>query len=204
MNPKQKKFLWIAGIAVAVFYFAPTFINSARRAAFIRQQQEAARMAKPPAPQSSPLPAAGDASNNSASFENLLGVWQGIGPLPGQGFCNLKLELRKNTLQPERFSGFPVLVCMPVVPGSVQRGVTGQSLVLPQMSPLSAVLTGTAKDGSIVFSVDKVIGRTANGCALTSLSVTPFGTDQIAVEWQEGNCGTEQQPGQILLRRIGK
>jgi len=200
MNPKQKKFLWIAGIAVAVFYFAPTFINSARRAAYLRQQ-EAARMAKPPAQQSSPLPAAGDASS-STSFENLPGVWQGVGPLPGQGFCNLRLELRKNTQQPERFSGFPVLVCMPVMPGSVQRGATG--LVLPQMSPLSAVLTGTGKDGSIVFSVDKVIGRTANGCALTSLSVTPFGTDQIAVEWQEGNCDTQQQPGQILLRRTGK
>lgn len=57
MNPNQKKFLWIAAIVLAVVYFAPSFINSARRAAYIRQM-EAARIAKAQALQkSSPLPA---------------------------------------------------------------------------------------------------------------------------------------------------
>ena len=45
MNPQQKKFIWIAGIAVAAVYFGPSFINSYRREAFIREQN-AARLAK--------------------------------------------------------------------------------------------------------------------------------------------------------------
>jgi len=32
MNPQQKKFLLVAGTAIAVVYIAPTFINSAWRA----------------------------------------------------------------------------------------------------------------------------------------------------------------------------
>src|SRR5271168_824626 len=98
MNPNQKKFIWIAGIALAVVYFAPSFINSSRRAALIREQY-AAHQVKPPAGKSaSPLPAPGaapglagtspeasSASNPPTPFDTLPGVWQGVAYMPDRG-----------------------------------------------------------------------------------------------------------------------
>jgi hypothetical protein len=210
MNPKQKKFFWIAGIVLAVVYFAPTFINSYRRAAYIRQM-EAARMAKPPAAQKSgsTLPASGSAPGtsaagadtsaapSSASFDGLLGVWQGVAPLPSRGMCNLKLELRRG-LQPGTYSGFPVLVCIPVTQPVIRPGNPNQFLA--QMNPAAAVLTGTVKDGGIDFHVDRIISKGASDCELTSFNVTPFGSDQIAAQWKEISC----PGGQILLKRLGQ
>jgi hypothetical protein len=46
MNPKQKKFLIVAGIVLVIVYFAPSYINNQRRMAFVRAQI-AARQAKP-------------------------------------------------------------------------------------------------------------------------------------------------------------
>src|ERR1700737_2354327 len=116
MNPKQKIFWFVAGIVLAVFYFLPTFVNSYRRAVYI-QQIEAARIAKAqaaaqkpsPLPASSPAPGteAPTAASAPATFDNLLGVWQGMAPLPGRGMCSLKLELRRS-LEPGQYSGFPV------------------------------------------------------------------------------------------------
>jgi hypothetical protein len=60
MNPKQKKFLLIAGIALAAVYFAPTLMNSVRTAVYMRQMEAAAGMAKPPGGKTAiPLPAPG-------------------------------------------------------------------------------------------------------------------------------------------------
>jgi hypothetical protein len=214
MNPRQKKFIWIAGIAVAAVYFAPSFINSYRREAFIREQN-AARLAtaqaiKPPAAKTaSPLPASGAtpasaaagtlpdspaAPNASSQFDNVVGTWVGVGLLPAHGNCNLRLELRR-TLEPGKFSGFPVLACMPMALATSRDGM------LAQFSPASAVLSGSASNGAIGFSVDKMISKGQGKCAFTSFAVTPFGTDQIAVEWtEEESC----PGGQMLLRRTGK
>jgi hypothetical protein len=51
--------------------------------------------------------------------------------------------------------------------------------------------------------VDKIISKGTTGCALSAFTITPFGTDQLAAEWQEGSC-TGQAGAQILLRRLGK
>jgi hypothetical protein len=209
MNPKQKKFLLVAGIVLAVVYFAPTFVNSYRRAAYI-QQLQAARIAKRPAAQKgSPLPASGNspgaatgggetfAAPSPASFDGLLGVWQGVAPLPSRGMCNLKLELRRGP-QPGTYSGFPVLVCIPVTQPVIRPGNPNQFLT--QMNPAAAVLTGTVKDGGIDFHVDRIISKGASDCELTGFNVTPFGSDQIAAQWKESNC----PGGQILLKRLGQ
>ncbi len=199
MNPKQKKFLWIAGIALAVVYFAPAFINSARQAAYIRQM-EAARMAKAQTVQkSSPLPASLTPAppGAPASLDNLLGVWQGAAPLPGRGMCNLKLELRRS-LELGTFSGFPVLLCMPAT--QLVFRPTNPNALMAQMNPETAILTGTAKDGAMDFHVDRIISKGGSDCELTAFTVTPFGSDQIAAQWKEATCSG----GQILLKRLGR
>jgi hypothetical protein len=210
---QKQRLFWVAGLALAAVYFAPSIFHSNRPAVngqqgpghFVTPQAGKGQRPLPapgaPAPPSGPAGISPDASGVATAptqSDNLLGIWQGIGPLPGQGICNLKLELRRST-EPDRFSGFPVLICMPLPQPLVQRGRNIQNPIA-QMTPLSAVLTGTAKDGGIQFNADKIIGRAMNGCGLTSLTVTPFGTDQIAAEWQEGTC----QGGQILMRRTSK
>ena len=212
MNPKQKKLIWIAGIAVAAWYFAPTFINTARQQAMIRVQQQA-RLAKAQAAKS-PLPASGAAGTTAgasavpalpADYERIFGVWQGAGPQPGLGMCNLRLELRKDAADPSRVSGFPVLACAPVMsPFSRPSAAQTQNIVTSAMSPMSAVLTGTVQENSVQFSVDKVMGNAPGGCSLTSFTVTPFGVDLISAEWHEATCQTGDQHGQILLKRMGR
>jgi hypothetical protein len=212
MNSKQKKLIWIAGIAVAAYYFAPTFINTARQQAMIRAQQEA-RLAKAQAAKS-PLPASGATGSIAgasavpalpADYERVFGVWQGAGPQPGLGMCNLRLELRKDAADASRVSGFPVLACAPILsPFSRPSAAQTQNTVMSAMSPMSAVLTGTFQETSVQFTVDKVMGNAPGGCSLTSFTVTPFGVDLISAEWHEGGCKSGDQRGQILLKRMGR
>ena len=193
---KQKRWLWIGGILLAAWYFGLPIINSYRRAIAARQEA-AAKAAK----QASPLPAPGAASAGaSASLDALVGIWQGGAPLPA-GMCGLKLELRKKPGDADHFAGYPVLGCMPIPGNPTGRALgTEAEQMLAAASPMSAVLTGTVQNGSIQFTVDKVIGKTLGGCEMTAFTVTPFGSDQLVAEWQEGSC-----PGaHLLLKRVGK
>lgn len=137
------------------------------------------------------------------ALDNLVGAWQGVSPQSGSSFCTMKFELRRKSDAPDKYAGFPELLCMPAsaIAGGIFRG--GRSPAMGQMSPASAILTGTAANGSITFTVDKTIGTSAEGCSLTSFTVTPFRADQIAAEWNEGNC-EKPQHGQMMLRRIGR
>jgi hypothetical protein len=197
MNPKQKKLIWIAGIAVAIWYIAPTFINTARQQTMIRQQQaaiaakvQAAKAAQEAALAHPPQPVAPTPAQQANA---LLGIWQGMGIVDGQGNCNLRLELR-NGPEPAKINGFPVLICipMPLTPanGSPQKLLT----------PATAMLSGTPSPTGIDFTVDKVMSKGGTQCSFTSFNVTPFGNDQISAEWKEDPCGS----GQMLLKRAGR
>ena len=120
-----------------------------------------------------------------------------MAPLPGRGVCSLKLELRKG-MDPGQYSGFPVLLCMPMVQPVIRPG--NPNPFLAQMNPEAAVLTGTSKDGAMDFHVDRIISKGASDCELTAFTVTPFGSDQIAAQWKEATCSG----GQILLKRFGR
>jgi hypothetical protein len=205
INWKKNIWLWVAAIVAVVLYMGPSPRQILWQLSAMRQRP----VAKPPTakPQTNAAAASaqngavGASSESSAALNTLVGAWQGGAPLPPAGMCGLKLELRKKTGEPDRFAGYPVLGCMPL-PGSLTGGSSGTQAqqILAGASPMSAVLTGTVQNGSIQFTVDKVIGKTLGGCELTSFSVTPFGTDQLVAEWQEGTC-----PGaHLLLKRVGK
>lgn len=69
--------------------------------------------------------------------------------------------------------------------------------MLPQMNPDAAILTGTVEKGAIQFRADKTIGTDVNGCAVTDITITPFGASAVAAEWREGAC----QGGNLLMQR---
>lgn len=62
---------------------------------------------------------------------------------------------------------------------------------------MSAVLTGVSEKGSVLFTLDKAIGKTPDGCSIEGMTVTPFGVDQLSAEWKDTSC----KGGQILLRK---
>jgi hypothetical protein len=110
--------------------------------------------------------------------------------------CTLKLEIRRKPDDPTKLAGFPLLTCFPMTMPKM-NDPKGQQAIMARFTPMSAVLTGTAEKGSVLFTVDKVIGKSAEGCAIESMTVTPFGADQVSAEWKEIVC----QGGQMLLKK---
>jgi hypothetical protein len=70
-----------------------------------------------------------------------------------------------------------------------------------QPDPDSAILSGKVENGSIRFHVDRTIGKDINGCAIASLTLTPFGPNQLAAEWQDGGTC---HGGHVILRNDNK
>lgn len=203
MNTTQKRrLLWAGGILIAAWYFGTPIINSYRQEAYRKAMAARQAAAAQAAKQAKPLPASGTTAALPAEVNEVFGVWQGAAPLP-TGMCNLRLELRRKADNPTQVAGFPVLICTSL-PSILPQQVTPamQQAMMAKLTPVSAVLTGTfhPDPASIQFTVDKVTGTSVNGCALTSLTVTPFGVDAIAAEWQEGSC----EGGHLLLKRMGK
>lgn len=202
---KNRKLWWAAGAALVFLYFAPTALQSFRQAAFDRQQMEAKARAQAgrggaqPAAPSPNVSANASASPSPTPLSNLNGMWEGQQAQPNRDLCQMGLEMRDNGAG--LLTAYPRINCvalMPYLPGP--HKLDPASAAAKSMSTVSAVLTGTIKDGELAFHVDKAIGATFDGCALTSFTVTPFGKDEVAAEWQNGTCGR----GQIMLRRVGK
>jgi hypothetical protein len=204
-NLTNRKFLWVAGIVLAALYFAPSALQSYRQAAFYRQQMEAvnARMQaqRIGAPYGGTSPATVQAVAANAGtippVNTLVGVWQGQQAQANRQLCQLALELRESP--PAVFTGYSKLTCWPIVQPQGRDRING-SYVMRSLSPTSAVMTGSLKNGAVVFHVDKTIGASVEGCTITGFTATPFGVDQVAAEWQDGFCGT----GQVVLRRTAR
>jgi len=204
-NGKNRKLLWAAGAVLVFLYFAPAALQSFRQAGYYRQQEEAKERAQAgrgglaPASPSPNVSTNAPASPSATPLGNLNGMWQGEQAQANRDLCQMNLEMRDNGAG--GLTAYPRLNCvalMPYLPGP--HKLDPASAAAKSMSTVSAVLTGTIKDGEVAFHVDKTIGATFDGCTLTSFTVTPFGKDEVAAEWQNGTCGR----GQIMLRRVGK
>ena len=220
LTSKQKLF-WIAAIAAAVLYFGHSFFLPRPTAPIPRPSPvPAPAQATPPAKravipgrptgsmyaaQMPGSPAAGsDAAPTPLPFDTLLGIWQGGAALGDLGLCSVKVELRRKDNAPDTLAGFPIVACMPFAPTvpNLRSPAAAQKALAARMSPVSGVLTGTNVNGTLTFTVDKTVGASSDGCSITAFTVTPFGTDQIAADWTEGNCAKEHK-GQMMLKRIG-
>ena len=223
---KQRNIMKASLIILAVLYFAPSIIMWVRQVIFAQQlaaqrqaafyqrqaiqaaQQRAKASAPAPAPSASgssqaapgtqPVPTQPTTAKLDPAFAKLAGIWQGRAALPGRGICWLRLELRPKVDQPERMQGFSSLACNGIAQLVSKDRAGGASTLLNRMDPEAAVLSGGIEDGAIHFQVDKVLGADSRGCAATSFTVTPFGTNLIDAAWTEATC----QGGHIMLRKI--
>ena len=132
---------------------------------------------------------------------NLEGTWFGQRLLNASGMCTLRLELRPLPEPPGSYKGYSRLNCMPPAGLSSLRG----GRVLPKqqrenLNPVAMVLTGAPEDGALHFTLDKTVVAPNDDCETTEFVVTPFGTNQVALEWHEGKCrGT-----QLILAKNGR
>jgi hypothetical protein len=212
ITKQQRNFFLLCAAVVVVYYVAHTIETYALQAAYYREQAARAAQQRDKALAQAKTQKEAAARASAAvkavasgtavvtrppavvltSVANLSGTWKGQGALSGRGVCTLKLELREGQ-PPGGYSGYSTLSC-------VTPPARGRARSAPRINPAAAVLTGQPENGSIRFHVDKTIEADANGCAATSFTATPFGTNQIAVQWQEGSC----QGGQIILAKNGR
>jgi hypothetical protein len=188
MTRRNRNILLICGAILLGYYFMRSYSNyvAAMEAARARAMQRAA-MPKP-------VPVTAE-SRVDPPLPNLSGIWDGRGPIKGRGVCFLKLELKQN--DPAHYSAYSTFYCMSTEPITNPKDLNVMTNMLSNMHPDSAILNGTVEKGAMHFHADKTIGTDSNGCAITDLTVTPFGASQVAAEWQEGTC----PGGNLMMQR---
>ena len=202
MDPKRKKILLIcAGVFIGSYVvrsagnlIAFTIYNR-QRETYIAQQKaiqearqkaaEAKKKSEDEKKQASVLAAAGAPTTIQPDpvFTRLRGKWFGRGDLSGRGICELSFELDGKLREEEDFSGYFRLNCI-----SSQRS---------RLDPEAATFKGSPQNGILKLPVEKVIGRSVHGCAPTSVTLTPFGSNQMDAAWTEDTCGGDH----IIVRR---
>ncbi len=193
MNDKRKKQLWIAGIVIAMLYFAPSILSHVI-GVFTPSKTSAAVHAKPSAAIPMPVVQAPVTPNPAAQFALLSGKFAGEGMVK-ERICKMELEL--NPPDPQGgFAGYTSLSCFSngSLVGAGPRTATG---VVNQFRPASAILTGSVVGSAIKLKANKSIETLSDGCALSGLSIVSFGTGRIAVDWDEDGC----PGGQIVLQK---
>jgi len=214
MNPmnnltvRQRNFYIFCGVLVVGWFVVRFMTNAAQQAAFFRQQAilAAQQRARATAAPKAPAPALPAVPVKPPTFvltnlSNLEGMWMGQRLLNANGMCTLRLEMRPIPDKPDNYKGYARLNCLPPAGLVSLRG----GRVLPKqqrdnLNPVAMVLTGTPEDGALRFMLDKTVVAPNDDCETTEFTVTPFGTNQVALEWHEGKCrGT-----QLLLGKNGR
>jgi hypothetical protein len=211
LTDKQKKFLWLAVAVVAISYLFPSILGSMWMLVYrwrtppppmvprtgVSMSQPNGSLARGPSIAGSPnsQPASGELTDAAAPFRRLQGVWQGAGIASGDNVCSIRFELQENQSSKGRFWGYSTLTCTSLSPTKSLRNIP---LGFPgNVNTASAILSGAPENNSLHLIAEKTIGKDSNGCAVTALTVMPFGTNQIAVDWQRAECSG----GQAVLQK---
>lgn len=199
ITQEQRKFIWISAVVLAVIYFTPYIVTALMQIVYMPQAAQVRQIPAPPGTGRGPLPASSPAPPPPAPFRDLLGQYSGSATLATRGICALRFELRDNREKPGVFSGYSTLACTPLgLPEYNRPNADLSAMLMMRLKPTSAILTGAAEDDAIRFHVDDTISS-PDGCAPTEFTVKPFGTNQMAVEWQDSCHG-----GAIVLNRTGR
>lgn len=153
-----------------------------------RGVEQTGRGTPPPAPRPV-LPPAKDTG--------MLGKWQSSmgAQMPGHGLCTLWLEVTRKEGAPDQYTGAASLSCIPVATLTNPKPDTPMAVLLDK-DPVFASLSGAWEKDAIVFRVDKVVNP--KQCGFTGLSVSKFGSQNIAADFQDA-CGG----GSAVLRKAG-
>jgi hypothetical protein len=200
MTRQNRKILLICiGVIIASFVIRNVVISAIQMANYrrgvIASQQHKAQAA-PVGETQTPPPKAAAAAPPPFPYP---GVWVGSAAVDGKGLCDSRIEMRDKPEAPGKFTGDWSMTCRPYAPLiSQERAMRGAGM-LNRLTPEAAIFTGGFKDGAMQFTPDKVLAADSEGCAPTSLTITPFGTGQLASEWQEGSTCPG---GHMMLHKV--
>jgi hypothetical protein len=224
LTPQQRKAIWICLALVVASYVIRSVMNFAQqqeymRQQFIRAQQRQAkaqaeakakakakaekdaadRAAKAAAAKAAAVAKAAPALPKPEKPVSYAGIWRGQTTVERRGLCTLRIELHET--EPSKYQGYSSLVCADFAPlMKPKERVNRAAAIKNRMNPEAAVISGALENGAIAFHVDKTIGADANGCAATSFTLTPFGKNEFAAEWQEATC----KGGRVMLQKARK
>ena len=201
LTEKNRKLAWIGAGLVAIYFAGPWLMNTAHYVF--------AGSTAPPAKKPSPIHTTPQVevpkATRSPSFDpeivSMIGSYGGAGLVPGLGFCQVALQIKRNADKSDEFTGYSSTRCNPslALTGKVASRENMARDTLAAMSPTSVVARGEVKNGAIHFSVTNNIGVPADNCPISELTATPFASGEIALQWQ----ATEQcMPGQMILRKL--
>lgn len=222
LTPQQRKAIWICLALVVASYVIRSVMNFAQqqeymRQQFIRAQQQRAK-AQAEAKAKAKAKAEKDAADRAAKAAaakaapkaapallkpekpvSYAGIWHGQTTVEGRGLCTLRIELHET--EPSKYQGYSSLVCADFAPlMKPKERVNRAAAIKNRMNPEASVISGALENGAIAFHVDKTIGADGNGCAATSFTLTPFGKNEFAAEWQEATC----RGGRVMLQKARK
>lgn len=200
MTKQNRKILFICiGVLVGSFIVRNVVISAIqmaryRQAVMAAQQRKAQQAAaKPPVKATEPQHA-----TPAPPHFPYPGVWAGSAAIKGKGLCDTRIEMRDIENQPGHFTGDWSMTCRPYGPLISQERARRGAGMFNRTNPEAAIFAGTFKDGAMAFTLDKVMATDSEGCAPSSLTITPFGTGQLASEWQEGTCAG----GHMMLHKV--
>ena len=184
-NKGKPKHLLIAGLIVAGIYLYPTIYRLVF-ATRVSPRAPAAAAPAPAAPKTTPT--------NPAPPLPILGTWAANGLVPNRGNCTIQLELTSNPTPPDQYSGYVTLRCIPAFVPGFGKSMKQVTHTMNEYTPVSSELEGSLQAKSVQLHLSKSIGTL---CPVTALTLTPFGTTRLAVEWED-SCGD----GQLIMRKI--
>jgi hypothetical protein len=198
MTKQNRKVLLICiGVIIGSFVIRNVVISAIqmahyRQAILAAQQRKAQQAVAPP-----PVKPAKPAAPVPPPFP-YPGVWSGSAAIEGKGLCDTRVEMRTIEAQREHFAADWSMTCRPYSPLISQQRAKRGAGMFNRTNPEAAIFAGTFKDETMQFTLDKVLATDSEGCAPTSLTITPFGSGQLASEWQEGTC----PGGHMMLHRV--
>jgi hypothetical protein len=220
LTKQQRKAIWICLALVAASYVIRSVMNFAQQQEYMRQQfiraaqqqakaqaeakakakaraeKDADRAAKAAAAKSAAVAKAAPALPKPEKPVSYAGIWRGQTSVEGRGLCALRIELHET--EPSKYQGYSTLVCADFAPlMKPKERVNRAAAIKNRMNPEAAVISGAMEKGAIAFHIDKTIGADSNGCSATSFTLTPFGKNEFAAEWQEATC----HGGRIMLQK---
>lgn len=218
-NPDaQRKFYIFAGtLTLAVLWL---LLGGTAKTAFVRttarRPPPVATYVPAPAPRPVaapvvPAPPPSPEQVAEAQLATLAGIWAGGVPVKNIGLCEIRLEVRPGEGKAS-FSGYSTFTCsnanaLRFRPG--QRTTPANAAEwLEDVKPVSAILSGGIKNGSIDLVQEKAIGANRAGCNIVRLVLTPF-AEQMAVNWKEGPVNGNDNPaapacsgGDLVMNRL--
>jgi hypothetical protein len=204
MTDKRRKQLWIAGSVAAALYFAPSYLRPVR--ALLASKPALAPMPQKPSPVRQAQPqvnifqSQAGADLSPAELASLSGKYVGDAMVKTRQ-CRAMLELKSASPGANQFDGYISMECFAPTLATKGEGPFAQANPIAAMAllttPASAILAGSVSNGALEMKSTKTIETLADGCPVTAISVRPFGSGQVAMDWQEGSC-----PGaQLILHR---